>query len=394
LDVLWPVLEAYPPEQRDRLTFYRPEDSIPAIWLHPGEPVFDQLRASTCERFRLDALRGAVFVDPAAHRPYLFHLATVSVLRKGDPDMPALAGDELLENRLIALRQEEGGAVEQCPVERLLLLRGSRGVPLSAITLVANAKKSCEEGQVYATDSFAQSLADEKRNAVVSTLPERESFVRRGFDYQDAELAAMRAKRTEKARAGDPRAKAELTQIKERQRNLAIQMDSILSAMRREPELIVPGEVRLLAHALVVPSSDPDDRRRYDEEVEALAVKMAWAFEEGLGARVKDVSTPGLALSTGLTAHPGFDLLSRRDHQEELAIEVKGRAGGGEVEITENEWAKACNLRERYWLYVVYDCASPSPRLLRVQDPFGKLLASNRTGVLIAERSILAAAEK
>lgn len=393
LDLLWPALDAYSPEERDRLTFYRPEDSVPAIWLHPGELVFDQLRAYACERFRRDALRGAVFVDPAAHRPYLFHLATVSVLRKEDPSVPALGGNELLDSRLIALCQEEGGSVEQCPVEQLLLLRGSRGVPLSATTLLIGAKRSCEEAQVYAADSVAQSLADAKRNTLVTTLPDRERFVRRGFDYQDAELAAMRAKRTEKARAGDPRAKGELTQIKERQRSLAIQMDSILSTMRREPELIVPGEVKFLAHALVVPSSDPEDRRRYDEEVEALAVKMAWAYEEGLGARVHDVSTPELAVAAGLTAHPGFDLLSRRDHGEELAIEVKGRVGVGDVEVTENEWAKACNLRERYWLYVVYECGGPRPRLLRVQDPFKKLLARTRGGVVIDERQVLEMAE-
>ncbi|MBW1953897.1 MAG: DUF3883 domain-containing protein, partial [Deltaproteobacteria bacterium] len=36
------------------------------------------------------------------------------------------------------------------------------------------------------------------------------------------------------------------------------------------------------------------------------------------------------------------------------------------MEISENEWARACNLREDYWLYVVYDCASPNPRLLRI----------------------------
>ncbi len=393
LDILWPLLESYPPEERDRITFYRPEESSQSIWLHPGEPVFDQLRAYICERFRQDALRGAVFIDPTARRPYLFHLATVSVLRKEDPTVPALAEAELLESRLIALRQEEGGAVEQCPVERLLLLKGSRGVPFSASTLIASASESRQLAQAYAIDVVAQGLADSKRNALAASLPERENFLRRGFDYQDAELAARRAKLTEKARTGDLRAKGELTQIKERQRNMAVQMESILSAMRREPELIAPGEVKFLAHAIVVPSSDPEELKRYDEEIEAMAVKIAWAFEESLGARVRDVSTAKLALAAGLTAHPGFDLLSRRDDSEELAIEVKGRAGAGDVEVTENEWAKACNLRERYWLYVVYDCGSPRPRLLRVQDPFGKLLVRARGGVVIDEQQVFEMAE-
>ena len=63
------------------------------------------------------------------------------------------------------------------------------------------------------------------------------------------------------------------------------------------------------------------------------------------------------------------------------------------MEVSENEWAKACNLRERYWLYVAFDCATPRPRLLKVQDPFGKLLAKAKGSVLIDANEILAAAE-
>jgi hypothetical protein len=77
---------------------------------------------------------------------------------------------------------------------------------------------------------------------------------------------------------------------------------------------------------------------------------------------------------------------------EERAIEVKGRAAAGGVEVSENEWAKACNLRDRYWLYVAFDCAPARPRLMRVQDPFGKLLAKAKGSVLIAEADILTAA--
>ena len=72
---------------------------------------------------------------------------------------------------------------------------------------------------------------------------------------------------------------------------------------------------------------------------------------------------------------------------------MKGRAGIGDIELTENEWARACNLRERYWLYVVYDCASPRPQLLRVQDPFEKLIVRARGGVVIDEREIFEVAE-
>ena len=38
------------------------------------------------------------------------------------------------------------------------------------------------------------------------------------------------------------------------------------------------------------------------------------------------------------------------------------------MHLTENEWPTAANVRDKYWLYVVTDCAT-EPRLYRVQDP-------------------------
>ncbi|MCL4545808.1 MAG: DUF3883 domain-containing protein [Chloroflexi bacterium] len=66
---------------------------------------------------------------------------------------------------------------------------------------------------------------------------------------------------------------------------------------------------------------------------------------------------------------------------------------GSNVEMTENEYGKACNLRDAYWLYAVFDCASLRPRLARVQDPFAKLVARARGGVIIMAEDVLANAE-
>jgi len=393
MDPLWPMFEAYPAHQRDCLSFYRPGDLEDAVWLHPGEPVFDRFRAYACERFRQGALKGAVFIDPTSSRPYFFHLAQIAVFRKPDASIPAFSHEEILDYRIVGMKHEQGSPIEACPVEQLLLLKGSGGVPISFLNFAATARASRDLARGYATESIVSQMAETKRREILASLPEREAFLRRGFDYQDAELAARRGKITDKARTGDSRAKGELTEIKERQRNLAAEHEAFLDSIRREPGLIVPGDVTFLAHALVVPSNNPEDRKQYDQEIEMLAVKIAWAYEEGSGAQVRDVSTGTLALAAGLTAHPGFDLLSKRPEGRELAIEVKGRVGVGDIEITENEWAKACNLRDRYWLYTVYDCGSARPKLLRVQDPFGKLLARNRGGVLIDEKSILSVAE-
>lgn len=394
LDPLWPVLETYDAEVRERFTVYKPGEGDKAIFLRPGEPFFDRYRALVVARFSQMALKGGVFVDPYADRPYFFHLALVAVSRKADPDLPEAFGhEEPLEFRLVGLRQDETGQVGVCPVEHLMLLRGTQGIPVECLPFASTASASREQAGAFALERIAEPIAAARRQALLDTLGEREEFVARGYAYQDAELAMARARVTDRARAGDPKAKGDLTKIKQRQRDLAERQATALSVLRREPELIAPGEVRFLAHALVVPSRDPEDRKRYDREVERIAVRVAWGFEEARGCVVRDVSTPELAVLAGLEERPGFDLLSRHPEGEERAVEVKGRAGIGDVELSENEWARACNLRDRYWLYVVYDCASAHPRLLRIRDPFGKLLARARGGVIIDEREVFAAAE-
>jgi hypothetical protein len=102
-----------------------------------------------------------------------------------------------------------------------------------------------------------------------------------------------------------------------------------------------------------------------DEEIERLAVQQVIKYEERRGWRVESVEKE----------NRGFDLISRRPHPEDPEtavevrfIEVKGRAGIGEVALTSNEYRTAERLRKDYWLYVVYNCGS-NPELHAVPDP-------------------------
>jgi len=400
LDSLWPVLETYPTEQRERLTVCqekaKQEDDATecAIFVRPGEPVFDRFTEMFSLRFAHEALRGSVFVDPTAEQPYLFHLAQVVVARQADPDLPALAREELLESRLVGLRQDESGQVEEIPVEHLLLLRGGAGIYGSYVNFAAQASGLREQARAYVIDHVAERLAQARRVALHSTLRERLEFVQKGYDLREAELAEMRRVYRDKMQEGDARAKAEYERVRAHQKTLTAQREAALAALSRAPELIAPRDVTFLAHALVIPSEDPEDRRLYDMSAELVAMQHAIAYEEALGAVVKDVSTPELARAAGLEDHPGFDLLSWRLDGEERAIEVKGRAQmSGKVELSDNEWIKAYNNQDRYWLYVAYGCAAPQPRLWRVQNPFAKQLGAPKGGWVIDKHEIVDAAE-
>jgi hypothetical protein len=72
----------------------------------------------------------------------------------------------------------------------------------------------------------------------------------------------------------------------------------------------------------------------------------------------------------------GFDLISRKPHPEDPKtaievrfIEVKGHAHTGEIALTTNEYNTAKRLRKDYWLYVVFQCATPTPSLNVLHDP-------------------------
>lgn len=400
LSPFWPALERYPAEARQHFTVNRPKGQQEAIFLHPGEPVFEKLRAVIGIRFGTEAQRGAVFLDPYAAQPYLFHLALLTIHRRADANLPGLEQEEILDCRLVGLIQTVGGEFRTCPVEHLLILRGASDLDETKRMQWAElGERTRDSVEQHLTRHLAAALIQEHQDRLAKDLPVREQQLQSGYEYKALELAERRNKLNEKLRTGDARAKTELTRIRDNQRALTRERDAALLALRREPELLVSEPPSFIVHALILPSADTVDRQRHDAEVEAIAMRVARAHEETLGAHVRDVSRPEGARLAGLTDYPGFDLLSHRAQtatgvpREERAIEVKGRAATGSVELTENEWAQACNLRHRYWLYVVFDCATPTPRLVRVRDPFTNLIHHMKGTIVIDAARILAAAE-
>ena len=102
-----------------------------------------------------------------------------------------------------------------------------------------------------------------------------------------------------------------------------------------------------------------------DDEIERIAVRFVTALLELEGWRVESVEKD----------NRGFDLIARKPHPEDPQtaidvrfIEVKGRAGVGEVILSDNEYRTAVRLKKDYWLYAVFNCAT-KPKAHVVQDP-------------------------
>jgi hypothetical protein len=133
-----------------------------------------------------------------------------------------------------------------------------------------------------------------------------------------------------------------------------------MTELDSEAEIAI-ADVLHLASAIVLPHPNGEVARRMvsDPEIERIAMEAVMRYERARGWEPEDVSAE----------NRGFDIRSQfRTTGDVRFIEVKGRAGRGEVALSSNEYATACRLGLDYWLYVAFDC-SRQPELLLVQDP-------------------------
>lgn len=148
----------------------------------------------------------------------------------------------------------------------------------------------------------------------------------------------------------------------ERLRNLEFEI-------QQENQLILHTPTILTTFRINPPSTTApavDDPMYTNAEIEQIAITESLKYEKANGRIAVDVGKENL----------GFDIRSRNvDGSLARYIESKGRANDGSVCLTPNEWAKAEQLQDLYWLYVVHN-AQTNPQLLIIQNP-AKNLTSN-----------------
>ena len=107
-----------------------------------------------------------------------------------------------------------------------------------------------------------------------------------------------------------------------------------------------------------------------DEEIERIGMEIAMEYERQQGRIPEDVSKENL----------GLDIRSK-GKDEMRYIEVKARAGEGNVALTPNEWFKARRFKENYWLYVVAN-AVVDPVLYIINNPAENLKPQEKIEVV------------
>jgi transcriptional regulator with XRE-family HTH domain len=350
-------------------------DYIPAdidlsrvAFLRPGDLIFDALCDEILRRFKADAVRGTVYCDPSTTQPYG---VAVYLCQFGEASRTN-GKNGLFDRRLLAVRWDENGEFEICPPNHLLALPPApHSLFYTAGQLLRNPEGQAEKADTYVRMFAETNYLQQLRTALRAESETRVDDLLKGFDYRGGELAEKRTELARRVRQGDLAAAEVLEEIKKQQGTLDTEKAATLLYAQRRPDLLDIVSLDRIALAVVVPDPSPEAKETYDKNIENIAMRIARNYEiDRYHARVFDVSSPHLAR--------GYDLESHRASGEKIVIEVKGRAGRGAVHLTENEWPTAANVRDKYWLYVVVDCAT-NPKLFRVCDPIRLAFKTRQT---------------
>jgi superfamily II DNA or RNA helicase len=333
----------------------------------PGHPLFEAVMHHVLARFGPDLSRGAVLVDTQSRADGLVWLLAGSV----EDGLGRVAGKQLF-----ALFQPLDGD----PLRRIFPGRlidfdpppdqaSSGGSQSPDRARLAQARRLLADPTVVEEWSLDQVLEPylhelQTRRSRETTIVQ--DYLRRSFDVLIARSQAKLMDYERRAQRGvdmglslqDER--RHLDELRRRQaQRLAVSQRAAALALGA-PEIIGVALVTPAAPAVVDTAGGPAMRR--SDAVEEAAMAHAMAMEQALGWQVEDVHEEDR----------GYDLVSYSPIGQIRYIEVKGRAGVGDVELSQNEWLKAQQLGGDYWLYVVSN-ALTAPDLQRIQNPTQRL---------------------
>ncbi|MFN8472779.1 MAG: DUF3883 domain-containing protein [Anaerolineae bacterium] len=355
-------------------------------WVTPGHPLFETVRQATSDLAEDDLRRGAVFYDLNRATPARLDVYTAAI-KDGRGNV--------LHRRLFVAETDADGHISIRQPTLFLDITPA----LSADRQAASADRQApagvqppDDGALPARDQVEQALLKEALEPFLAEVAAQraheadviEHHTRLSLDAlinrQNIQLAGLWQQR-ELGDTSSPVA-ANLQLVEDRLDELNNRLDRRVAELAQERQCAI-SDMQLVGRAWVLPHPERNAPGMAamvrDEEIERIALEAVMAYERAQGREPVSVERD----------NRGFDLISRRPpaaagpHPEDLPlsadrqaqtaievrfIEVKGRAGVGDVALSANEYKTAERLTQDYWLYVVYNCAS-TPQVHVVQDP-------------------------
>jgi len=327
-------------------------------WVTPGHPLFESVRTAVEDAVRTDIEHGSVFFDLNNAVPYHLDVFAVSI-KDG-------RGSTLHRRLFVVMAYPDGRLEVRQPTIFLDLAVAPPAATALALALVDRSlreQKLVEE----ALNPFLAEVTAEATKQVKTIRDHLQISLDELIHRQNMTLAKFHEDMTQFSEVPNWLL-ASIKQAEDRIDELNGRLERRLNELAQEEQCSIGG-VELVGSAWVLPhperlnpSIQPMVR---DDDIERIAVDAVIAHENARGWVVESVEKD----------NKGFDLISRLPHPEDPKtaiqvrfIEVKGRAGVGEVALTGNEYHTAERLKNDFWLYVVFNCSS-TPKIHIVQNP-------------------------
>ncbi len=355
-----------------KITFHKhhleQDAHVDAVLMGPGHPLYAAVDEKLNERLAGMIAGVGFFVDPLCREPYRIHLFEISIRGKDSK-----GNDVPLYGELVAVR-EERGHYEVIPSDILLNLAAHPHPP-----------QEIEPTPMQAASDFLKRTYQLECRARCQS--ERQHFARVCREYLEKSFKARidRAQQRAMLLAAEVFSKPEYKLPADEARKYVDELQRVrqerLDGLKRL-EIARTGPVKHVGTALVLAPDadtqahladladelDPNSRRQSEiaAEDKVIEVLVAEGFPQDRIERVGHLKL-------------GFDIRAHRIADEATGevfvkrIEVKGRLRGQPVRLTTNEWYKAQQLAETYWLYVVWNPLGDSPELVRIHNPAAKL---------------------
>lgn len=369
-----------PEKSYPKLTFYKThlehDRHTDAVLMGPGHPLYGAVEEKLQEVIRGLAATQSAFLDPLADAQYRLHFYEISI--RGQT---AKGEVQTIDAALIAVREDPSSdsstsvPLRIVPPDVLMDLPAHPDPPASIPPL----ESTDVSDFIKATIQMSRRQDVQARRghyADVASEYLKNSFDARIRAAQDR-VMALRAREQSEPEVSLARQRAEhdLEDLKKKHAERRAGIERLRLARH--------GPVRRIASCLVLPcrtgtDSLPDSADSLDANVqrriELAAEDIVVAYEESRGCMCERVGHEKIGFDIRSIAPPDPQTGYRDPVASVRRIEVKGRKHGHPIRLTTNEWYKAQQLGETYWLYVVWDpLGTPSRTPLMIQNPAAHL---------------------
>ena len=359
-----------------KLTFYKEhmeqDQHLDAVLLGPGHSLYAAVDEKLKELLRGLIGQTAVYVDVAALAPYRLHFYEITV-RGQTPRGEATT----IHAELVAVREKLGGSIaegnryELVPADVLIDLP-AHPHPLEELPVIDYAPVSDYVKTTLQMERRRDAQEERGRYADVAR-----DYLRKSFDARvraaQSRVMGLRSREPNEPEVALARQRAEqdLADLERTRRERIVGMDRLRVARH--------GPLLHVASCLVLPT-DTDDGAISDfaedldvglkRRVELAAEDIVEAYENAHQRECQRVGHLKIGFDIRSLAAPDPQTGYRDPVTDVRRIEVKGRRQGRPIRLTTNEWYKAQQLGETYWLYVVWDpIENPDALPLRIQNP-------------------------